>query len=140
MLSGEYHYTMDPKGRLNFPAKLREELGEQFILAKSLTDPCLNVYPLNQWEKLVEKVESMPVAKIRNIKRHLFSSAVEIIPDKQGRILVPPNLRDYCGAEKDVVIVGVSNNCEIWSQSNWAELCDTIEAESLASIVEELGI
>lgn len=140
MLSGEYSYTMDAKGRLNFPSKLREELGERFVLAKSLTDQCLNVYAPQEWDKLVQKVDNMPVAKIRNIKRHLFSSAVEIIPDKQGRILIPQNLRDYCSLEKEVVIVGVSNNCEIWSQAKWNELCSSIEADSLAAIVEELGI
>lgn len=140
MLSGEYHYAMDPKGRLNFPAKLREELGEQFVLAKSLTDPCINVYPMDAWTQLVTKVDQMPVAKSRNIKRHLFASAIEILPDKQGRILVPPNLRTYGEIEKDVVIVGVSNNCEIWSATHWAALCASMEAEDLAQVVEELGL
>lgn len=140
MLSGEYNYNIDLKGRINFPAKLREDLGERFILSKSLTDRCLNVYSPEEWDKLVAKVDALPIAKVRNIKRHLFSSALEVVPDKQGRILIPQNLRDYCGLEKEVVIVGVSQNCEIWSQDNWAAVSASIETESLAEIVDELGI
>lgn len=140
MLSGEYNYTIDVKGRLNFPAKLREELGEKLILAKSLTDTCLNVYSVDKFDELVEKIDALPMAKARNIRRHLFSSTVEVIPDKQGRILVPQNLREYCGLKKDVVIVGVSQNCEIWSQENWGSVMETIDAENLAEIVDELGI
>ena len=140
MLSGEYNYTIDAKGRLNFPAKLREELGEKLILAKSLTDTCLNVYSVDKFDELVEKIDALPMAKVRNIRRHLFSSTVEVIPDKQGRILVPQNLREYCGLKKDVVIVGVSQNCEIWSQENWGSVMETIDAENLAEIVDELGI
>jgi MraZ protein len=140
MLSGEYNYNIDLKGRINFPAKLREDLGERFVLSKSLTDRCLNVYSLEEWDKLVAKVDALPIAKVRNIKRHLFSSALEVVPDKQGRILIPQNLRDYCGLEKEVVIVGVSQNCEIWSQENWNQVSASIEAENLAEIVDELGI
>lgn len=140
MLSGEYNYTVDAKGRLNFPAKLREDLGEHFVLSKSLTDPCLNVYSMEEWEKLVQKVNSLPSGKVRNIKRHLFSSALEVSPDKQGRILIPQNLREYCQLEKDVVIVGVSQNCEIWSQNNWKALNESMDADDLAAIVDELGI
>lgn len=140
MLSGEYNYTIDAKGRLNFPAKLREELGEKLILAKSLTDTCLNVYSIEKFDELVAKVDALPMAKARNIRRHLFSSTIEIVPDKQGRILIPQNLREYCQLQKDVVIVGVSQNCEIWSQENWVSVMDSIEAEHLADIVDELGI
>lgn len=140
MLSGEYNYAIDAKGRLNFPAKLREEMGERLILTKSLTDTCLNVYSPEKFDELVAKMDALPMAKARNIRRHLFSSAVEVIPDKQGRILVPQNLREYCQLQKDVVIVGVSQNCEIWSQDNWNRVMDSIEAENLAEIVDELGI
>ena len=80
------------------------------------------------------------MAKARNIRRHLFSSTVEMTPDKQGRILIPQNLREYCQLQKDVVIVGVSQNCEIWSQENWNNVMNSIEAEHLAEIVDELGI
>ena len=140
MLSGEYNYTIDAKGRLNFPAKLREEIGDKLILAKSLTDTCLTVYSVEKFDELVAKVDALPMAKARNIRRHLFSSTVEMTPDKQGRILIPQNLREYCQLQKDVVIVGVSQNCEIWSQENWNNVMNSIEAEHLAEIVDELGI
>lgn len=140
MLIGEYNYNIDPKGRLNFPAKLREDLGEKFILSKNLVDNCLNAYSMEEWEKLVAKVEALPMAKGRNIKRHLFSSACEVIPDKQGRILIPQALRDYADLSKEVMVIGVSNYCEVWDKDHWNALCDSIESESLAEAVEELGI
>ena len=140
MLSGEYNYAIDAKGRLNFPARLREEMGERLILAKSLTDVCLNVYSPEKFGELVARMDALPMARARNIRRHLFSSAVEVVPDKQGRILIPQNLREYCQLQKEVVIVGVSQNCEIWSQDNWNRVMESIDAENLAEVVDELGI
>ncbi len=140
MLSGTYEYNMDPKGRLNFPAKLREDLGESFILSKSLVDQCLTVYPMQEWDKLVAKVEALPMAKARNIRRHLFSSASEVCPDKQGRILIQQVLRDYAGLVKETVVVGVSSYCEIWSKDRWDEVCGEMDSEALADVVEELGL
>lgn len=140
MLIGEYSYNIDLKGRLNFPAKLREDLGDKFILAKSLTDICLNAYSLEQWQKLVEKIEALPIAKSRNIKRQLFASACEVQADKQGRILISQNLREYAKLNKEVMIIGVSNNCEVWDKSRWEEECNKIDTESLAQALEELGI
>lgn len=140
MLIGEYSYNIDAKGRLNFPSKLREDLGDIFILSKSLTDSCLNAYSLEQWQKLVEKIEALPISKSRNIKRQLFSSACEVQTDKQGRILISQNLREYAGLNKEVMIIGVSNNCEVWDKSRWEEECSKIDTDSLADALEELGI
>lgn len=140
MLIGEYSYNIDLKGRLNFPAKLREDLGDKFILSKSLTDVCLNAYSYEQWQKLVEKIESLPMSKSRNIKRKLFASACEVQLDKQGRILITQNLREYANLTKEVMIIGVSNNCEVWDKARWEEECNKIDTESLSETLEELGI
>lgn len=141
MLGGEYNYSIDPKGRLNFPAKLREELGEKFVVAKSLVDKCLTVYSMEEWNKLVEKVSALPMAKGRNAKRRLFSSMSEQIPDKQGRILIPVNLREFAGLEKEVTIVGISNYCEIWNKEKWDVLCNQIDDDDdLVEAIAELGL
>lgn len=140
MLIGEYCYNIDLKGRLSFPAKLREDLGDSFILSKSLTDVCLNAYSLEQWENLVKKIQSLPIAKSRNIKRQLFASACQVQADKQGRILISQNLREYAGLTKEVMIIGVSDNCEVWDKARWEEECSKIDAQSLAETLEELCI
>lgn len=140
MLIGEYSYNIDPKGRLNFPIKLREDLGEKFIIAKNLTDKCLNVYSLEEWDKLVAKIQSLPMAKATNVRRHIFATACDVIPDKQGRILIPQNLRSYAELSKEVMVIGVSNYCEIWNKDKWDEVCEAVDVTSLAAAVDELGI
>lgn len=89
MLIGEYQHSLDTKGRVNFPAKLREDLGETFILSKGLGDPCLFVYSQQEWDKLTEKLNSLPLSKARALQRFLFAGATQVQPDKQGRILIP---------------------------------------------------
>ena len=100
MLIGEYQHSLDTKGRVNFPAKLREDLGESFILSKGLGDECLFVYSEEEWNKLTEKLNSLPLSKARALQRFLFAGATQVQPDKQGRILIPQNLRDYAGLQK----------------------------------------
>lgn len=140
MLSGTYNYNIDLKGRLNFPARLREDLGASFIVAKSLVDPCLTVYPMDEWEKLVEKVEALPIGKGRMIKRHLFASAIEVTPDKQGRILIPQNLMEYAGLSKEATVLGVSKYCEIWDKDVWDAQVAEQSVESIADAVLELNL
>ena len=88
MLTGEYQYTLDPKGRLNFPARLREELGERFVVTKGL-DGCLFVYGMEEWQRILEKLKELPLSSARHLQRFLASGAAEVELDKQGRILLP---------------------------------------------------
>ncbi len=138
MLIGEYLHSLDIKGRVNIPSKLREDLGENFIITKGL-DGCLFAYSIEEWNKLAEKIKLLPLTKSRNIQRFLFASAAEVSLDKQGRILIPQNLRDYAGLLKDVVIVGVSVRAEIWSRENYEQMNQEITPESAAAAMEELG-
>ena len=92
MLIGEYGYSIDVKGRLNFPAKLREDLGDTFVLTKGFDDKCLLVYSMEEWKNFEDKVKSLPMSKARNLQRFFFASATEIEPDKQGRIVVPAGI------------------------------------------------
>ena len=101
MFIGEFYHSLDEKGRVNFPAKLREELGEQFVITKGL-DGCLSAYSMEIWEHISKIVEGLPQAKARNLKRFMFSSATVVNPDKQGRVLVVLNLREFAGITKDI--------------------------------------
>ena len=138
MLIGEYRHSLDPKGRVNFPAKLREDLGDSFIICKGL-DNCLYVYRMSEWDKLVEKTSVLPSSKARTIQRFFFASAVCCEPDKQGRVLIPQTLRDYAGLTGEIAVIGVSTRAEIWDSARWDEANAALTSESVAETMEELG-
>lgn len=138
MFMGEFQHTVDAKGRLFIPAKLREGLGERFVATKGLED-CLFIFPAKEWEAFGEKLRSLPLASgaARAFTRLFFSGATECEVDPQGRILLPANLREYAKIEKDVLIVGVSSRVEIWSKTKWEEYCQKAE-ESFEETAEKL--
>ena len=138
MLIGEYRHSLDPKGRVNFPAKLREDLGDSFIICKGL-DNCLYVYRMSEWDKLVEKTSALPSSKARTIQRFFFASAVCCEPDKQGRVLIPQTLRDYAGLTGEIAVIGVSTRAEIWDSARRDEANAALTSESVAETMEELG-
>jgi len=140
MLRGEYHHYLDIKGRVNFPVKIREGLGERFILTRGL-DSCLFVYSGEGWSELEDKLQALPMSKSRDVQRFFFASAVEVEPDKQGRILIPQNLRDYAGLERDIIIIGVSGRAEIWNRERWEEKLDaiTMDTVKMEQTMDELG-
>lgn len=139
MLIGEYSYNIDIKGRVNFPVKLRDDLGYKFIIAKGLGDNCLFVYSLDEWKIVEEKIKSLPLSKARNLQRFFFASATPIEPDKQGRIVIPQNLREYAVLEKEVMIIGASTHCEIWSKENWDNIVTNLDTNTIAEAMDELG-
>lgn len=120
MFIGEFMHTLDAKNRLFIPARFREGLGDRFIVTKGL-DRCLFGFPLAEWGKLEKRLYRLPFAKAdaRAFARLFFSGAAELEVDKQGRVLVPANLREYAGLVKDVVILGVSTRVEFWAQEEW---------------------
>lgn len=138
MFMGEYIHTIDGKGRLIIPVKFRDALGEVFIVTKGL-DHCLFVYPRQEWETLEKKLRELPFTQpeVRSFVRFFFSGATECELDKQGRILLPANLRNYAQLEKDLVLVGVSSRVEIWSQTLWAEYSQQAE-DAYANAAESL--
>ncbi len=145
MFIGEYQHAIDNKGRLFIPARFREGLGDKFILTKGL-DGCLFVYPPKDWTALEQKMRSLPFtrADARAFMRFFFSGATEGEADKQGRILIPSNLREYAGLERETMIIGVSSRVEIWSRQRWEEYsrAASASAEQIAEkIVDfDLGI
>lgn len=137
-MTGQYQHSIDSKGRLFIPAKLREELGETFYITMGV-DCCLSVYSQDSWDRFTEKFESMPYTRSRAM-RPLFANAAKCEPDAQGRILLPAKLRAYAGLKKDVTVIGVSNRAEIWDAAAWrAEEEKELSPENLAAVMEELG-
>lgn len=118
MLIGEYSYAIDDKGRLNFPPKFREAMGGTFIVTRWLDD-CLVAFPEDEWERISALLSEKSMVKSRDVQRFLYATAVEASPDKQGRILLPAELRAYAGLEKDVTIIGNRNHAEIWATEVW---------------------
>lgn len=132
-MTGQYQHSIDAKGRVFIPAKLREELGETFYVTMGM-DSCLSVYSDASWAKFTEKFESLPYTKTKAM-RPLFANAAKCEPDSQGRILLPQKLRAYAGLDKDVVIIGVSNRAEIWNAERWAALeAEELNPENLAAV------
>lgn len=137
MFMGEYHYSIDEKGRLTIPAKLRYELGENFIVTRGL-DGCLFVYPKNEWENIIQKYKELPNTKdARNFMRFFLSGATVCEFDKQGRINISAPLTKYAELNKDCVIIGVNDRLEVWSKERWESFIDTNE-DSLSDIAEKL--
>ena len=140
MLVGQYDYAIDAKGRLNFPAKFRDAMGETFIVTRWL-DHCLAAFPSDEFEKVAAKIEEKGLVKGRNVSRMLYSSAVEVTPDKQGRILIPNHLRQRAKLDMEVVVAGIFNRVEIWNAQRWAELEEeAFSSGSLEQAMEEMGL
>ena len=123
MFMGEYNHSIDAKGRLIIPSKFRDTLGEEFVVTKGL-EGCLFVFEKYDFETFMDKLneKSDLEAKVRKIKRFFISGAQEMEPDKQGRMLVPPVLREYAGLEKEVVFAGVGGHIEIWDKAKWEDI------------------
>ena len=136
-MTGTYEHSIDAKGRLFIPAKLREELGTVFYLAMGV-DACLAIYPLPTWERFKEKFASLPMSQSKRM-RPLFANAERCELDSQGRIGVSQRLRKYAGLEKNVVIIGVNDRAEIWAADKWYEEEEEVTPEMMAACMAELG-
>ncbi len=143
MLLGEYTHTLDNKGRVIIPSKFRVDLGESFIVTKGL-DNCLFVYSKDEWHKFEEKLKTLPMTNVatRNFVRFFFSGATECELDKQGRINLPQNLRDYASLNKDIYIIGVSTRVEIWNKESWENYTspENMDLNDIANQMSNLGI
>lgn len=141
MFMGEYNHTIDPKSRVIIPAKFREKLGSEFVITKGL-DGCLYGYPFDTWEEVGKNFrESIKSNKeARKFSRFFFASASDCDIDKQGRILIPANLREYAGLQKDVVIAGNLTHIEIWDKARWEEANSYDDMDEVADKLSELGL
>ncbi|MBO4693364.1 MAG: division/cell wall cluster transcriptional repressor MraZ [Clostridia bacterium] len=139
MLYGGYDHSIDKKGRLAIPSKLRDELGDSFMICKGIYGKrCVCVYPKAKWEELVEKIGQLPAARSSVVKRFLYDGAFNVEFDSQGRILIPASLREYASLETEAHIIGVDTNLEIWNKDVWGEENSEYTPETIASIVQDL--
>lgn len=142
MFYGEYEHSLDRKGRLIFPSKFRqvskENYIERFYITRGL-DKCLFVFTEEEWKLQEQRFKSLSFTKAeaRKFNRLYFSGACDIIPDKQGRVLIPKYLKGYAGIEKQVVIVGVANRIEIWDAKSWKEFYEKTQS-AFEDIAEKL--
>lgn len=137
MFMGEYHHTIDDKGRLTIPSKIRYELGEEFIITRGL-DGCLFIYTKETWNNIIKKYETLPnVKNARNFMRFFLSGAEANEFDKQGRVNIPSPLIKYAGINKDCVIIGVGNRVEVWSAEKWDSFI-TENEDSFSEIADSL--
>ena len=143
MFIGEYEHSVDAKGRVIMPAKLREDIGEKFIITKGL-DGCLFAYSLTEWTNFDSKLKTLPLTNknARDFVRFFLSGAVECEIDKQGRFLIPNNLRSYATLEKEINIIGVGTRIEIWNREKWEKYSseENISADDIAENMTMLGI
>ncbi len=143
MFIGEYEHSVDNKGRITMPAKLKTEIGEKFVITKGL-DGCLFVYSQEEWVNFEEKLKTLPLTNknARDFVRFFLSGAIECELDKQGRFLITSNLREYATLEKDIVIIGVGTRLEIWNREKWKKYSsdENISADEIAENMTILGI
>jgi len=123
--SGKYYYTIDPKGRIMIPAPLREVISANYspklYITNAPADKCLNIYPLEEWNGLLEKVRGLPKSNksVKRYMRNVIGSAIEVNIDKQGRVQVPSSLREDSDIKGDIVIVGLLDKLEVWDRQLW---------------------
>lgn len=137
MLMGEYHHNIDDKNRLIIPSKFREELGNEFVITRGL-DGCLFVYSMDEWNKVMNKLKTLPFTKkdARTFMRFMLSAASICEFDKQGRINLVNSLINYAEIKKECVIIGVNDRLEIWAVEKFNELLSN--SEELSLIAENL--
>ncbi len=138
---GEYEHSVDAKGRLIMPAKLRDEIGETFVITKGL-DGCLFAYSKTEWAAFEQKLSTLPLSSknARDFTRFFLSGATECEIDKQGRFLIPNNLRLAANLEKEAIIIGVGTRLEIWDKQTWESCDEAISADEIAENMTMLGI
>ena len=143
MLIGEYEHSLDAKGRLIMPAKLREDIGDKFIITKGL-DGCLFGFSQKEWDNFEEKLKTLPLTNknARDFVRFFLSGAIECEIDKQGRFLISSNLREYAELDKEVMITGVGTRIEIWDKDKWKKYNseENLSADQIAENMANLGM
>ncbi len=148
MFTGRYEHTIDSKGRVSLPSKFREIVSSSYkedrLIITSFVDPCLIAYPLAEWRIIEEKVRALPRfdPKVMQFKRVFVSGATECAIDKNGRVLIPPVLRQFAGLEREVIWAGVTDTIEIWSKSNWEQMFDASRGQvaDLGGALGDLGL
>lgn len=145
MFRGRYEHTIDAKGRLALPAAFKKELAAQadapLIVTTHISSPCLVGYPLEEWERFEAQLAKLPQfdPSVMTVRRLYVGAAMECPIDKQGRVLIPPVLREYARLERDVYWVGAMQMFEVWSKTSWQEVVERERGTVDKSVLEKLG-
>lgn len=139
-MTGTFYHAVDSKGRINFPVKLREQLGATFWLSRGTSDKCLIVHSPERWAEFMVQIGGLRGPEGEKMRRWICAGAVEVTPDKQGRILIPVNLREYAGLKpgSEVAVVGAGRKAEIWDKDRWTKADEDFEPSMAASVLNEL--
>lgn len=143
MLVGKYEQNMDAKGRVNVPAKFRPSLGENFVVAFGAVfdENCVNVYPTEAWNGIMEKISELEPESRSMLMRYVQGHSCECVLDSQGRVVIPPDIREAAGLKKDIVVVGEHTKVEIWSLDKWNEYSDkAFDMEKISDLMKNIGI
>ena len=139
-LCGTYYPSIDQKGRMSFPNKLREILGPEFYLCMGHDDHYIAVYSPEEFQKYREKLSSVTGKAGSNVRRYLLSFTDKQVPDKQGRIFITQQLRTYAGISDEVVVIGSENRAEIWDKSTWESFSSNITFDDINAALSDLSI
>jgi MraZ protein len=140
---GEFEATLDAKGRFLLPAGIKKQLPEQegslFVINRGF-EKCLALYPIKSWEPLFADISKLNEfdPKVREFRRYFLNGATQVEPDSAGRLLVPPNLKDHAGLQKDIVLVAAVNKIEIWDSNKYRQFFDEFSAEDFSSLAKEV--
>jgi len=140
---GEFEATLDAKGRFLLPAGIRKQLPEkendQFVINRGF-EKCLSLYPLKSWEPLFAEISKLNEfdPKVREFRRYFLNGATMVEPDSAGRLLIPPNLKDHAGLQKDIVLVSAVDKIEIWDSNKYHQLFDSFSAEDFSSLAKDV--
>ncbi len=138
MFLGTHTPKLDDKGRFFLPAKFRDELGEGLVITRA-QERCLAIYPLTKFVEMTQQMGNAPetLKRVRDFQRMLAAGATDEVPDRQGRVMIPPQLREYAHLDKEIVVVGAISRVEVWDAATWSEYSTEQEA-AFADMNEEV--
>ena len=141
MFTGTYNHTIDQKGRMIIPNKFRNLLGDVFIITRGI-DECLEIYDKASWDKFSDKINSLPYSEksAREFKRIFIGNAIELVPDKMGRVQLTPALRSSVGLVSDVTFLGVGDHIEVWDSDTNKKKNNFDDSDELSRKMEGLNI
>jgi MraZ protein len=137
-ISGGYQHSIDPKGRIFFPTRLKEKMGEALILCRGV-EKCLMAFSEEGWEQFDQSLRSLPFSSGRDIQRFFFSTVAECAIDRQGRLLIPQDLRDHAGLKSTVKIMGVQTRVEIWDLEEWESYHSNLSPKDIIAQMDKIG-
>jgi MraZ protein len=140
MLGGEYRHGLDPKNRIFIPAKLRDELGTTFVVAKDLREKCLKLYSMEEWKNYIDPILEQARKLQSKVLRFLSSSMIEVTPDSHGRVVLPKGLIEHAEIDKNVVVVGCYNYAELWAEETYEKMKSEEDLDQMVAELEALGL